>query len=130
MAESGRKILGFTAEAHEQLKKYRWPGNVRELKNVVERAVVLARGDYVDVGDLNLSNLATVGDSTVLPASASFYEPLTLAEVERRHILATLRQTTWNKSRTARVLGIERSTLDRKIRRYGIVPDVDKVHDG
>jgi Nif-specific regulatory protein len=57
------------------------------------------------------------------------YEPLTLAEVERRHILATLRQTGWNKSRTARVLGIERSTLDRKIRRYGLVSEVDAVFD-
>ncbi len=130
VVETGRKILGFTAEALEQLQQYRWPGNVRELKNVVERAVVLARGDYVDVEDLNLSNLATAGDSSVLPSSIHSYEPLTLAEVERRHILATLRQTAWNKSRTARTLGIERSTLDRKIRRYGIVPDVDAVHEG
>lgn len=130
MVESGRKILGFTAEAREQLQQYRWPGNVRELKNVVERAVVLARGDYVDVDDLNLSNLATAGDSSVLPAASHSYEPLTLAEVERRHILATLRQTGWNKSRTARTLGIERSTLDRKIRRYGIIPDHDAVHEG
>lgn len=128
--ESGRKILGFTAEAREQLQQYRWPGNVRELKNVVERAVVLARGDYVDVDDLNLSNLATVGDSSMVPASANSYEPLTLAEVERRHILATLRQTGWNKSRTARTLGIERSTLDRKIRRHGLVPDSDTVSGG
>jgi Nif-specific regulatory protein len=130
MVESGRRILGFTTEAREQLQQYRWPGNVRELKNVVERAVVLARSDYVDVDDLNLSNLATAGDSSVIPVSPGFYEPLTLAEVERRHILSTLRQTSWNKSRAARVLGIERSTLDRKIRRYGIVPDVDTVHGG
>ena len=129
MAETGRKILGFTAEAREQLQQYRWPGNVRELKNVVERAVVLARGDYVDVEDLNLSNLATAGDSSVIPSTFNSYEPLTLDEVERRHILATLRQTGWNKSRTARVLGIERSTLDRKIRRFGIVSDVDTIHE-
>ncbi|MBJ41896.1 MAG: hypothetical protein CMJ80_01130 [Planctomycetaceae bacterium] len=97
---------------------------------MVERAVVLARGDYVDVDDLNLSNLATAGDSAVLPMSANTYEPLTLAEVEQRHILATLRQTGWNKSRTARTLGIERSTLDRKIRRYGIVQDTTPVPEG
>jgi Nif-specific regulatory protein len=129
MSDSGRKLLGFTAEARDQLIQYRWPGNVRELKNVVERAVVLARGDYVDVEDLNLSNLATVGDSAALPTSVNSYEPLTLAEVERRHILATLRQTGWNKSRTARTLGIERSTLDRKIRRYGLLPDADPVRE-
>ncbi len=125
--ESGRKILGFTAEAREQLLQYRWPGNVRELRNVVERAVVLARGNYVDIDDLNLSHLATAGDSAVMPSSLHIYEPLTLSEVERRHIVATLRQTGWNKSRTARILGIERSTLDRKIRRYGLIPDVDHV---
>ncbi|MDG2380363.1 MAG: sigma 54-interacting transcriptional regulator [Pirellulaceae bacterium] len=129
MADSGRKLLGFTAEARDQLQQYRWPGNVRELKNVVERAVVLARHDYVDVDDLNLSNLATAGDSAVLPVALNTYEPLTLAEVERRHIMATLRQTNWNKSRTARTLGIERSTLDRKIRRYGLVPDVDTIRE-
>lgn len=129
MADSGRKLRGFTAEARDQLQQYRWPGNVRELKNVVERAVVLARADYVDVDDLNLSNLATVGDSAIIPATLNTYEPMTLAEVERRHIQATLRQTGWNKSRTARTLGIERSTLDRKIRRYGLVPDVDTVRE-
>ncbi len=129
MSDSGRKLLGFTAEARDQLIQYRWPGNVRELKNVVERAVVLARGDYVDVEDLNLSNLATVGDSAAIPSTVNSYEPLTLAEVERRHILATLRQTGWNKSRTARTLGIERSTLDRKIRRYGLLPDADPVRE-
>ena len=100
---------------------------MRELRNVVERAVVLARDDYVDTGDLNLTHLATVGDSAAIPPLLHLYEPLTLAEVERRHILATLRQTGWNKSRTARTLGIERSTLDRKIRRYGLISDVDPV---
>ena len=123
VAEAGRKIVGFTAEAREQLQNYRWPGNVRELKNVVERAVVLARADFVDVEDLNLSNLATVGDSTVMPMPVSSFEPVSLDEIERRHIIATLRHTSWNKSKTARILGIERSTLDRKIRRYGLSPD-------
>jgi Nif-specific regulatory protein len=126
-SESGRKIMGFTAEAREQMQQYRWPGNVRELKNVVERAVVLARSDYVDVEDLNLSNLATVGDSSILPQSICAFEPITLSEIERRHIRETLRHTNWNKSKTARILGVERSTLDRKIRRYGLIPDVDTV---
>ena len=127
--EMGRKIRGFTPEAKSEMLRYRWPGNVRELKNVVERSVVLARGEHVDVGDLKLSNLATVSDSGDLtPHLAgsgliSAYEPLTLSELERRHILATLQNFDWNKSRTAKTLGIERSTLDRKIRRYGLTPD-------
>jgi Nif-specific regulatory protein len=94
---------------------------VRELRNVVERAVVLARGDRVELEDLNLSNLATAGDTGELVSNPLLeYEPITLEEAERRQILATLKANEWNKSRTAAVLAIERSTLDRKIRRYGI----------
>ena len=63
IAETGRKIRGFTPEATQCLKQYRWPGNVRELKNVIERAVVLARGDFLDTDDLNLSSVATAGES-------------------------------------------------------------------
>ena len=117
-AETGRRIRGFTTDALDRLQRYRWPGNVRELKNVVERAVVLARQDEIDINDLMLSNLATAGDTVEIPSFTSGYEPTTLAEMERRHISATLQSTGWNKSRAASILGIERSTLDRKIRRY------------
>ncbi len=119
-AETGRRIRGFTNRAMEALLTYRWPGNVREMKNVVERAVVLCSGDVIDVDDLVLSTLKTSGDTEAdLPAGAvGAYEPVPLSEIERRHILATLKSTGWNKSRSANILGIERSTLDRKIRRY------------
>jgi Nif-specific regulatory protein len=116
--ETGKKIRGFTPAAIEQMQKYRWPGNVRELRNVIERAVVLARGDRVDVDDLALSNLAPASESGEIALPVVSYAPTTLAEMERRHILMTLNAEGWNKSRTAAVLGIERSTLDRKIRRY------------
>ncbi len=123
-AETGRRIRGFTPEASAEMERYRWPGNVRELKNVIERAVVLARGDQIDVDDLILSNLATVGESgEVAGPPRESYQPVALSEVERSHILQTLRWTGWNKSRAAQVLGIERSTLDRKIRRYRLVED-------
>ena len=119
-AETGRKIKGFTAEAQEQLLKYLWPGNVRELKNVVERAVVLCRGQEIGVEDLLLTKLATPSDTTDLPVPGVVekFQPLSLDDVERRHIFETLRHTGWNKSKAANILGIERSTLDRKIRRY------------
>ena len=119
--ETGGRLKGFTNRAMEALKTYRWPGNIREMKNVIERAVVLNRGgEAVDVEDLILSTLKTSGDTEAeLPAGrGGAYEPLALAEIERRHILATLKTTGWNKSRSANILGIERSTLDRKIRRY------------
>jgi Nif-specific regulatory protein len=118
--ETGRKIRGFTTEAVDHMKRYRWPGNIRELKNVVERAVVLSRGDVIGIEDLMLTSLATASESGEVTPPRLGYEPLSLDEVERRHIRQTLNATGWNKSRSAIILGIERSTLDRKIARYGI----------
>ena len=119
-SETGRKIRGFTPEALQQMRAYRWPGNVRELKNVIERAVLLSHGDFIQADDLALTNLSTASESNILSAPRKVYQPLSLQEVERRHILDTLNNTGWNKSRTASILGIERSTLDRKIRRYDL----------
>ncbi|MBI2479060.1 MAG: sigma-54-dependent Fis family transcriptional regulator, partial [Planctomycetia bacterium] len=119
--ETGRKFRGFTPQAMELLERYRWPGNIRELKNVIERAVLLAQGEYLDTGDLTLSNLATASESgeIVLPGRNP-YEPASLADIERHHIETTLKSTEWNKSKTSEILGIERSTLDRKIKRYAL----------
>ncbi|HYO25998.1 MAG TPA: sigma 54-interacting transcriptional regulator [Lacipirellulaceae bacterium] len=127
--ETGRKLKGYTPRAMEELLRYRWPGNVREMKNVIERAVVLARGEYVDHEDLVLSRLTTAGDTEVgyQAPSAGRYQPESLADVERAHILRTLTATAWNKSKTATILGIERSTLDRKIRRYALEPDRPRI---
>ena len=118
-AETGRRIAGFTDDAKTKMKTYRWPGNVRELRNVVERAVVLSRGEWIEADELILSSLTTASESQMeFGASEQSFKPLSLAEIERRHILATLTAFSWNKSRTAQSLGIERSTLDRKIKRY------------
>ena len=114
--ETGRKLRGYAPQAMELMRKYRWPGNVRELKNVVERAVVLARGEFIEADDLTLSQLST--DTGEVMAPPAQFRPASLADMERQHILATLLATNWNKSQTAHLLGIERSTLDRKIRRY------------
>ncbi len=119
-SETGRKIQGFSPRAMEQLMEYRWPGNIRELKNVVERAVVLCPGAHVEEEDLVLTNLSTTGDTGETKTPGKEFAPCSLSDLERRHILATLNYTGWNKSRTAGILGIERSTLDRKIRRYSL----------
>jgi len=129
-AETGRRLDGFTPAAIEEFQRYRWPGNVRELKNVVERAVVLAHGNSVGVEDLNLTNLSTATDSAEFSIAAMHpYEPVTLFEVERRHILSALSANRWNKSKTATILGIERSTLDRKIRRHQLTRDDHSAGD-
>jgi Nif-specific regulatory protein len=128
-SETGRRVRGFTPEAKHRMQQYRWPGNVRELKNVIERAVVLARTEFIEPEDLNLSNLATAsesGENLFAAQPKSSFEPLSLDEIERRHILATLNATGWNTSRAALILGVERSTLDRKIRRYEMQPPPGK----
>jgi len=119
-SETGKKIQGFSEAALQVLQQYRWPGNVRELKNVIERAVVLARTNELDVGDIALSSLATASESGEIALPGDVYTPMSLEEVEKQHIKATLAANDWNKSRSAGILGIERSTLDRKIRRYKI----------
>ena len=118
-AETGRRIRGFTPAALEALLAYHWPGNIRELRNVVERAVVLVRGEWIDVQDMVLSQLAASGD-TDRPAAASpgRFVPTTIEEMERRHVMATLEAVGGNKTKAAAILGIERSTLERKLAKW------------
>ncbi len=116
--ETGRKIRDFAPEAMEKLSVYRWPGNVRELRNVIERAVALGSGPLIEASDIWLSEL---GVGTQSGGGSGVYRPESLDEVEKRHILETLKHTDWNKSQAAAILGIERSTLDRKIKAYGLM---------
>jgi Nif-specific regulatory protein len=118
LLETGRKIVGLTPAAVEKMKAYHWPGNVRELRNVLERAVALSSGNLIDAADIWLSNLDAVAPPPK-PAERA-YEPLSLEALEKLHISETLRYTNWVKSQAAQILGIERSTLDRKIRAYDI----------
>jgi transcriptional regulator with GAF, ATPase, and Fis domain len=120
IAETGRKIRGFTPAALQKMEQYHWPGNVRELRNAVERAVALGRGPYLDAADIWLSSLELNGPA---PRDSGEFEPLPLDEIEKRHILRTLEHTDWNKSQAAGILQIERSTLDRKIKSYQLKKD-------
>jgi Nif-specific regulatory protein len=115
--ETGRKIRGFTPAALLKMEQYHWPGNVRELRNVVERAVALGKGPMIDAQDLWLSSLEAGGP---VPLDAQAYQPVSLDEVEKQHILQTLQHTEWNKSQAAAILKIERSTLDRKIKSFDL----------
>jgi transcriptional regulator with GAF, ATPase, and Fis domain len=114
--EMGRKIKGFTPAALDKMLSYNWPGNIRELKNVVERAVALGSTALIDDVDIWLSPLEL---QLSQPMSQEF-QAISLEAVEKSHIARTLQHTEWNKSRAAELLGIERSTLDRKIKAYDI----------
>ncbi|MDR3181411.1 MAG: sigma 54-interacting transcriptional regulator [Planctomycetaceae bacterium] len=120
--ETGRKYTGFDTAAMRTLMNYRWPGNIRELKNVIERAVVLGNEPIILEQDLLLSKLDTTGD-TMLPKQGTqeIFIPLSMDDMEKNHIIRTLEYVGWNKSQAAKQLGIERTTLDRKIRRFNIM---------
>ena len=118
-AETGRRIKGFAPEALEAMRAYHWPGNIRELRNCVERAVVLAQDEWIGVTDMAVSQLAAPSDTGRQPAGRSAaFVPATIDEVERRHVMATLEAVGGNKTKAAAMLGIERSTLDRKLAKW------------
>jgi len=113
-----RSIKGIQPRAMDILLRHSWPGNVRELENVIERAVIMARGDTVMPDNLPTA----LGDQHTEPSPT---EPVlasgrSLKEVEREMILKTLEVMGGNRTRTAKVLGISRRTLQLKLKEYGI----------
>jgi two-component system response regulator HydG len=122
-AKKNRKeIKGFTPVAMDRLIRYDWPGNVRELMNAVERAVVLARADYLDDTDfIIMQNLSGQSDEA-LPVFVEKDNSISLEQVEKAAILQTLKSVTGNKSEAARRLGITRKTLHKKLKKYGVMP--------
>lgn len=119
--KTGRLIKGFTEEAMQMLREYNWPGNVRELQNTIERTVILCRNEVVRASDIQLSSLGNRSSNAAPDKAASGeYREISMADVEQEHILRTLEHTGWNKSKSAQILGIERSTLDRKLKRYHV----------
>jgi Nif-specific regulatory protein len=119
-SSSGHGPTRFSERSSAAMLAYHWPGNVRELKNSVERAHVLAIGDVAEPEDLALSHLQIPGvESNPAPAPgvSQAYVERTLEEVELEFIAQTLRHTQGQKNRAASILGIERSTLDRKLKR-------------
>jgi two-component system response regulator HydG len=123
--KTGRVISGLTPGAEEVLSQYDWPGNVRELQNTMERTVIFCRNEVVRASDIQLSTLSNrLPVAEPVRAMLAEYQEASLADIEREHILTTLDHTDWNKSRAAQILGIERSTLDRKLKRYHVTrPD-------
>ena len=92
--------------------KREWPDNVRELQNVVERAIVLARGSRVEIDDLP-------EDVRRVPATDAPGRPRTLADIEREHILHVLESAGGHRTKAAAMLGIGPATLFRKLKGYG-----------
>jgi two-component system nitrogen regulation response regulator NtrX len=121
--EYGRRVKSFDPGAVAVLQHYSWPGNVRELRNVIERLMIMVPGETISAADLSFLDH---GAAARLEPAAPGTERLTLHEArdrfERDLILRTLAAQQGNMSRTAEVLGVERSNLYRKMRAFGIAP--------
>ena len=135
--ENGLPQKSLSPSAEQTLLRYDWPGNVRQLQNILERCVVFAEGEVIEqrhileLCDPELSPSVPRSENIANSVTANWArqscslgtEPTswpTLAEIERRHIVATLEHTDYNQSAAARLLGIDRRLLARRIRKYGI----------
>lgn len=118
--ESGYPKKVFSEQAIEKMMSYQWPGNVRELKNFIERVYILTPGEFVDVHDLRFAGLIDKDDEKAVEMHdlSTFREAR--AEFEKEYLLRKITENSGNISKTAEVIGLERSYLHRKIKAYGI----------
>jgi DNA-binding NtrC family response regulator len=123
-SQHNRMKLGLTEAALEALRRYNWPGNVRELENVIERAVLLGKDKYIS--EENLPQIIT--EYSPHPQQ---YEQKTLkqalAKPEKRIIKQALQANHWNRQKTAKQLGINRTTLFKKMKKYGLYKEAEKL---
>jgi DNA-binding NtrC family response regulator len=110
--EQDKAITGFSEGATTYIETYRWPGNVRELKNAIERAVILARGDKIEVSDLQPKHLAMSEQEVHISVGT------TVEEAERQLTLKTFAFTAGDHAKTARILGIDEQKLRQKLLEY------------
>ncbi|MCX7590038.1 MAG: sigma-54 dependent transcriptional regulator [Kiritimatiellae bacterium] len=119
--KNNRPIEGITSDALNILSAYHWPGNVRELRNTIEKMVVLSRGGKLTARDVPVAiKEAVKGRGVMVTRGAHIQEPTgeTLADVEKRLILSTLKRVGGSRTVAARELGISRRTLHRKLKQY------------
>ena len=115
--QANRKIEGIEQDALAALMNYRWPGNVRELEHTIERAALLGKGSNLSLRDLPLP-LLEHDDDAVTEAAAKSY---TLRDLERQYIMRVMETTNGNKTEAARILGVDRTTLYRKLEEYKVM---------
>lgn len=119
--QTGKRVRTFDDQALQAMQRYNWPGNVRELLNVVERAVVLSKGEIVSVNDLpEQIRRETQEQHYEINRLGNGNLKTALANPERQIILDALEASGWNRQETARLLGINRTTLYKKMKKYDI----------
>jgi DNA-binding NtrC family response regulator len=115
---TSRKVHGIADDAMQALQRYRWPGNVREMQNVIERAVLLGKNGVIGVEDLPPAVAAGGGLSIESAGNQSLKQALSAPE--KQLILEVLESNNWNRQQTAAALGINRTTLYKKMKRLGL----------
>jgi DNA-binding NtrC family response regulator len=117
-----RDVKGLSPEAEQAMLAYEWPGNIRELRNVLERGMLLARTDRIQVGELGLPEVAAgqAAAAVVALSGSEGIPPMSMAECERQLIASVLKSVQGNKNKAAGILEIHRTTLYKKIEEYGI----------
>jgi len=120
-AGAKHQVDGIDAEALAALKNYDWPGNIRELEHMIERAVLLGKGSRIGLQDLP-ANVVADGESSVVLAQA-LTRQLTLRDLEREYVAKVLDATNGNKTEAAKILGVDRTTLYRKLEEYKLKDD-------
>jgi DNA-binding NtrC family response regulator len=115
---TNKKVHGFSDDAMQALQRYRWPGNVREMQNVIERAVLLGKNSVIGIEDLPSSVAAGGGLSIEAVGNRSLKQALSAPE--KQLILEVLESNHWNRQLTAATLGINRTTLYKKMKRLGL----------
>lgn len=126
--DSGKQVRGFTEEALAAIRRYHWPGNVRELQNVIERAVLLGKSDQITGDDLPPHIRAATPTAFDTGRTSSLKDAL--GGPERQIILDALQAHNWNRSETAAALGINRTTLYKKMKRLGLQDPRQQVLGG
>jgi two-component system response regulator HydG len=113
-----RNLKGFTPKAMDLLMRYDWPGNIRELENVVERSVIMMRGDFITPDEF--PDVLKSLDPEYEQISAEMLSGKSLKEMEKAMIMRTLQETDGNRTHAAEILGISRRTLQLKLKEYGV----------
>jgi len=111
-----KTLSDFSSEATQKLENYHWPGNARELRNVVERAVIMGSGQQVEADDLFFYDCS----SDSYAGSEEGLRPQSIESMEKKLILKVLDENNWQKTKSARILGINRTTLWHKIKEYDL----------
>jgi two-component system response regulator AtoC len=118
--QANKPVTAISTDTAHKIVEYSWPGNVRELQNCIDRAVALARFDQITVDDLP-ERILDFRRSHVLVTAAQPGELVTMEEVEKRYITSVLDAVDGNRTTAAKILGLDRKTLYRKLERWGLV---------